>query len=328
MMLLGVAVWMRMKSGAPGGGPDFGLDKRFMQVSYVWTYFVWKPWVPFHLTPLYTQLLDFRAADLPFVLSAVALAGTTVLLVCFRARWKLGMALWVFHLAMVFPMCGWIEQKYFPSDRYNLMASMVWSVLLVAGLWRWRERLRWRRAALAAASLLLVGLAVLTHRQEGRWKTGTVFFDYVLSQMDRDTDVYYGTISYRLGCAYLEATQYAQAERAFRETVRVTPSSKTAHAWLATTLALEKKSDEAEKSFKRALALAPDYVYARKNLGILYFWRNQLDEAAAQFEAVLRLDPNDAEAHQNLAAVLQKQGKPDEAAVHHAIGERLKAASH
>ena len=58
---------------------EFGIIPRVMQALFIWAHNVWKPFVPFHLTPVPSQLVDFKPFAPLFVFSAVLVIGLTML---------------------------------------------------------------------------------------------------------------------------------------------------------------------------------------------------------------------------------------------------------
>jgi len=127
-----------------------------MQAFYVWAYYLWKPWAPFHLSPVYTTLVQFNPNHWPFRLSAALVVGITWLLFWKRRQWPWAVALWVSHLALLVPALGLTERPHFTSDRYDYLPGLIWAVIIAAALWR----LRARRELLAAGTACAVAVAV------------------------------------------------------------------------------------------------------------------------------------------------------------------------
>ena len=91
--------------------------------------------------------------------------------------------------------------------------------------------------------------------------------------------------------------QYADAETKLREAVRLEPRNAVMHAWLARTLAAQKKMDEAAGEANAALKIEPptSLAWARITLGQVALSRNQAAEAARQFRAAM-IEAEDATA--------------------------------
>ena len=74
-----------------------------MQASYIWAYYLWKPWAPLHLSPVYTNLLSFNPLSAPFLASAGLVAGLTAFLWRKRRQWPWALGLWICHLVLLLP---------------------------------------------------------------------------------------------------------------------------------------------------------------------------------------------------------------------------------
>jgi tetratricopeptide (TPR) repeat protein len=71
------------------------------------------------------------------------------------------------------------------------------------------------------------------------------------------------------------------------------------------------RSNEAEKSYRQAIKLKPDYAEAHSNLGNTLQELGKLDEAEKSFRQAIELKPDFAEAHNNLGKILYKVGYKD-----------------
>ena len=89
--------------------------------------------------------------------------------------------------------------------------------------------------------------------------------------------------------AAFNKTQYAEAETKLRKAVRSDPRNAVLRAWLARTLAAQKKMDEAAVEANAAIKveppLGPALAWARITLGQFALSHNQAAEAARQFRA-------------------------------------------
>ena len=85
--------------------------------------------------------------------------------------------------------------------------------------------------------------------------------------------------------------QYAEAETMLRQAVRSEPRNAVLHAWLARTLAAQKKMDEAASEANAAIKIDPPtgsaLAWARVTLGQAATARNQAAEAARHFRAAV-----------------------------------------
>jgi tetratricopeptide (TPR) repeat protein len=168
--------------GAVPGMRELPLFSRIAQSAYIAAYYVWKPWWPVHLSPLYDTLMDFNPAGLRFVLSMAAVAAVSVLaLVSFRRR-PVFAVVWFGYLACAAPFFGLTEKPHMASDRYGYFLNVIMAAVLAAGLARVSSGRG--RALLAAASLGVIALlGRLSWRQLSVWSDDRLQHAYVASQL-------------------------------------------------------------------------------------------------------------------------------------------------
>jgi hypothetical protein len=166
--------------GAVPGMRELPLASRAAQSAYVAAYYVWKPWWPVHLSPLYDTLVDFNPWGLPFVLSMGAVAAVSVLaLAWFRRRPALAVV-WFGYLACAAPYFGLTEKPHMASDRYGYFLSAIMAALLGLALARIATP-RGRTVAAAAAVAAIGILARLSWRQLDVWSDDRLQHAYVAS---------------------------------------------------------------------------------------------------------------------------------------------------
>jgi len=117
--------------------------------------------------------------------------------------------------------------------------------------------------------------------------------------------------------ASFNKAQYPEAEVTLRQALRADPRNAVLHAWLARTLAAEKKMDDAAAEANAAIKgdppNGPALAWARVTLGQLAMSRNQAAEAARQFRmAVVEADEAAAQlaAHEGLIQAERSGGAP------------------
>jgi hypothetical protein len=91
--------------------------------------------------------------------------------------------------------------------------------------------------------------------------------------------------------AVFNKSQYAEAEAKLREAIRSEPRNAVLHAWLARSLAAQKKMDEAAAEANTVVKFDPPagaaLAWARVTLGQVALARNQAPEAIRQFRAAV-----------------------------------------
>jgi protein O-mannosyl-transferase len=164
--------------GPVPGMRELPLASRIAQSAYVAAYFIWKPWFPFHLSPLYDTLFDFRPTDWPFLLStAFVIAVSACALMTVRTRPYVA-AVWFGYLAIAAPYFGLTEKPHMASDRYGYLLTVVTAAVLAVIL----AAISKRGARLWATLLALAVLAALGHhsrRQLDIWTDDRTQHAYV-----------------------------------------------------------------------------------------------------------------------------------------------------
>jgi len=151
-----------------------------------------------------------------------------------------------------------------------------------------------------------------------------------------------------LGIAYLDQLQYADAQRAFGEVVKLRPDYADGYTNLGLTNIEWEKYSAARGSLEKALALSPDNARAlyylalverreghfdaeiadlqnvvqqypqsrdaRRELGISYYQQHWYEDALHQFQALQAIDPDDVAAHYNLSILYRRMGMKEKAA--------------
>lgn len=108
--------------------------------------------------------------------------------------------------------------------------------------------------------------------------------------------------------AWARAEVYRSDLTLFRAAVRTTPYSEIARNNLGMALFNRGRSDEAEREYKEALRLDPRAVPPLANLAVLREKRGDLAGAEAAFEKVLRLSPTHTISVAHLARLQRKRG--------------------
>jgi Tfp pilus assembly protein PilF len=116
-----------------------------------------------------------------------------------------------------------------------------------------------------------------------------------------------------LGLALAGQNQPAEAEKEYREAIRLKPDAYWAHTNLGLLLAGQNKPAEAEKEYRDAIWIQPNDYTAHCGLGILLAGQNKPAEAEKEYKEAIRIKPDYPEAHCNLGYLLAGQNKPAEA---------------
>jgi len=82
----------------------------------------------------------------------------------------------------------------------------------------------------------------------------------------------------------------------------------------AIALSMKGNDDEAIRRYKEALRTSPNSLTAHKKLGDIFFQKGQIDRAVKQYSAVIQLEPNSATKYKDIANSLRDEGKFDDSA--------------
>ncbi|MBN1827444.1 MAG: tetratricopeptide repeat protein [Candidatus Eisenbacteria bacterium] len=190
---------------------------------------------------------------------------------------------------------------FFICARYRqtaMPAAAILAAFAVIRLFETARAGRWRSLAALVALLLLFGAVVhldlYTGRQTGDARSAVV-----------------------LGRAYASAGDEGEAEKAFREAVRIVPGY--ADGWMNLGLLLYrgKRFDEAAEAFGEATRAAPGFAGAWNNLGNALREGGETERAASAIAEATRRDPGYAGAWSNLAITLERLGRYKEAEAAH-----------
>ena len=133
---------------------------------------------------------------------------------------------------------------------------------------------------------------------------------------------------YGAGQALLRMNRLDEAEKEFREELRIDPFNPQAKYHLAYAL-LERKTgvDEAERLLKEAIDSKYDYADARYQLGKLFIEKGAINEALEQLQVAANLDPKKEYIHYQLSIAFRKASRIEEADRALKLYSELKSAS-
>lgn len=297
VLALALAARLHSSKVFPGAAPlsEFGLTSRAAQAFYLWAYYAWRPIVPIGLSPVQTTLVHFSPLNWVFVASAIGVMLLTATLFASRRQRPGLLALWICHLALLFPMLGWTEHPHFPADRYSLVVGTLWAVAISTGLWSIWRREKTRSAAIALACLLAAvtaGLAVMSFRLTSVWRDSETFFSFILRKLGDDP--YRADILVRRSVDRAAQGDADAAERDLFDAVAADPGHDVARMLLAGVLLDRGKTAPAAKVAAEGVVRRPDSADFRYLYGAALSREGRDREAAEQIEEAMRLRPQDA----------------------------------
>ncbi|HUR47666.1 MAG TPA: tetratricopeptide repeat protein [Candidatus Saccharimonadales bacterium] len=293
---------------------DFSFPARLMQAFWVWSWYLWKPWLPLNLAPRYPDLMGnapFTAAHISAALLLLALAA---LLVLRRKNSPALLFAWLCHMALISPFIGFTEHPHHTFDRYSHIAGIVWAAILAGVLIQARANQRLHSIILRGALLGCVLLGFLAHTQTVVWNNSLNLHSAMAHSLGRDPER--ATHEVMSAFILLSENRPAEAEARLRLAIEVNPRMAEAWAALGDALSDQKQTEEAISSFKHALELKADLNAARQNLGVTLAMAGRHEEAIGEFQTILRNKPDSAATHRNLAVSLQHLGRLEDSKRH------------
>jgi len=122
---------------------------------------------------------------------------------------------------------------------------------------------------------------------------------------------------------YLGRASGLLAKQSIDALLATTPDSPRAHQSMGENYFVLRRMPEAEKEYREALRLRPDMPEVHLELGEVYASSSQWAKAELEFRAQAKLQPGNAEAAYRLGAALLEQGKVREARVELVRADRL-----
>ncbi len=352
-VLLGVTLCARTNVQAVGWKPpvtleQFGAVPRFLQACYVWAYYLWKPLLPFHLSPYYTRLVSFSPGDWEFIVSLALVGLVTGALFWRRQRWPGVWLLWLCHLLVLLPVLGLTEHPHFTNDRYSYVAAVPWAVAIAVLILRLWPRRALRFTALLVAGAVIVTASALSLQQAAIWWNTEALGLHMVAELGdhpRRFEIYSRmATSLRAEGRLAESNAYylkslagdpAAADRALQQARKLEAAGQLREAFPQYLLASQLRPDLAEPKFRLgtilmqqdraaealpflqdAVRLEPGSADIQISLGWALNWTNQSPAAIPHLEAGLRLQPDDVAGHSGLGTALLAIGQPREALAH------------
>jgi protein O-mannosyl-transferase len=250
-----------------------------------------------------TEWAKSPAEFVPYALAVAVLAGGT--LWALRRRPALGfLGAWFFCILAPTSFVTGTRQTMAEHRMYLPLAAVL--VLAVLALWRAAGR-----AALAVVLVLAILLGVATARRNEDYRSKVIMYRDVVAKRPENR---WGR--YDLASAFSEAGDPAEAERGYREALRLDPNFPEAHNNLGGILLQKNQLAAARDQFAAAVTLRPTYAEARYNLGLVLIELGRPAEAAEEEEQALLLNPSLARAHFGLALAQEAEGLNAAAVAH------------
>jgi tetratricopeptide (TPR) repeat protein len=291
-----------------------GLGERLLGAGAVVWFYLYKAWIPIHLSFVY-PLWDVRAADPRWWLplgSALCLSAALFLM---RRRWGRGpLFAWGYFCVSLVPAMGFTDVFFMRyslvADHYEHLALIGAIAPVTAGFVLWRRKLAGavRRAADFGCLAAVAGLAWLTWGQSAMYSGLETLWRTTIA---RDPE---GWMAYNnLANVLLLDGRIKEAESVCRVAIAKDPNQPEARSTLGIALGREGRVNEAIVEYRAAIALKPRFVEAYNNLGNALLRTGRVEEAILNFQMALYIKPRGASALNNLGAACVAQGRTQDA---------------
>ncbi len=254
--------------------------------------------------------------DLPALkaaLSGAFLASVTAAVLTvgrFRPHLAAG---WLWFLGTLVPVIGLVQVGgQAMADRYTYLPLTGIFIMLAWSIpWPPPGRRAARAGVAAAAILSVAAAAVLTRVQTDYWRNTETLFSRAVSVTEGNW-----LMNNDLGAVLAGQGRRAEAERLYREAIRLKPDYESAYNNLGNVLLAQERTEEALSSYVRAMALKPGLPETYNNIGVILLRRGKAALAAGYFEQALERRESYADAHYNLGLALEAMGRRTEALSH------------
>ena len=255
------------------------------------------------------------------LLSALLVAGITVLAGWWARKRPYLIAGWLWFLGTLVPVIGLVQAgTQSMADRFAYVPIIGVCILAVWGLAEMLGRAPFHRIIMAGtAGAVLCACGIAARRQVGYWQDSETLFGHTV-RVTRDNFV--ALLNYGVGLG--EHGKLEEAVKQYEEALRVNPGYPQAERNLGNALALQGKLEAAIPHYATALKSKPDYAEAEYNWGSALALEGKLNEAEGHFLAALRLSPDYAEAHNSYGNLLVLQGRTDNAIAEYRAAIRAK----
>ena len=325
--------------------------------SYLTNLFVmlpvfWKYWqlilFPYHQNILYLSPIYKSILNPPVLYSALGLLSFLILLWLIRKRHKSALFWFGWFLISFLPVSNLTAPlPSIMNDRYlyipiiGFFAGIFVIVKDLSSGFFFGTQTRSKWVTVAALSVLVSPLVVLTVQRIPEWKTGEIlwqsalkrapredsriYYFYAINQLDqgnyeRSVELFKKSLSLHsttdtllaLGTACAAAEKFEEAENYLKQVIEIDPKRAGAYDQLAVVFRKTKRYEEAEPLYEKAIQLQPRNAVLYNNYALFYMDMDQPDKARETWEYALKLDPDCHFALRNLVwyHYLRKQWEP------------------
>jgi Flp pilus assembly protein TadD len=299
-----------------------GLGVRLENAIAACGWYLVKTLWPTQLSFFYPHPYIPHAGGVPWSGTALALSGALLVAisvgVLHQRRHRYLLVGWLWFLGTLAPVLGLFAQAGTQgmADRYTYLPHIGLFILLVFGAWDLlAPRLRTKaaqRAAIAAASALLVVLGAASAVQSRIWRDTGALFSHGLEITPRNALVLQGMGNHHRRNGRLEA-----ARDYYRRALDVHPRYPTALRHLVDTQIQLGDLDGAISAYRSLILLYGDNARLHDRLAYVLYARGDVEAAARHTARVVELVPGSLRARWQLGWLLRESGDVDGALLHY-----------
>ena len=215
------------------------------------------------------------------------------------------------HLFLLIPVLGIFEHPHYPSDRYSLIVSILWSVLLAAWLIYLKAETFLYKISIALSVIIITALGFLTYRQTQVWADSKTLFTHMLKTLGDDP--YRNDILWRLGTVYAEKGDIDEGIKYCTKAVEISPGNFKAQNALGSMLMKKNNPEKALLHLNAALLIDPNDAQSYINQAKALLMLDRSDEAIERLDKLLQQKPDFAEGYYLMSIALDKTGKTSQA---------------
>ena len=177
---------------------------------------------PFHLSPVYTTLLDFNPNAWPFWLSAAFVIGDHGAAAAPASPMALGAGVVGKPPGAAGSRLGLTERPHFTCDRYDYLPGLVWAVAARRRPPEDDALPELRAVGWPLALALAVFWGGLSLRQTRVWRNSVALFEHMIRELGDDP--YRSDIQWRLGSVLASQGKTQEAAQQYQASLRIQPT--------------------------------------------------------------------------------------------------------
>jgi len=194
-------------------------------------------------------------------------------------------------------------------EHRTYLPSMFLVLAIISGI---EKMVRWEKCRFFVVVLLAVLMTFFTSERNTVWANREKLWEDCIKKAPQKARPHHN-----LGLALESANRMVEAERQYRLSLTIDPTSVEAANNLGLLLASIGRGKEAISFFKQALQFDPDASVVRYNLGNVLTDLERRRDAKLQYLKTIQMDPYYAMAHNNLGFLMVQEKKIPEAMYHY-----------